>query len=54
MGQCGGTFGDESLAASPTHEISVKPEFVLGKSEAGVFVKKVKEPTQRDHLLRPE
>lgn len=54
MGQCGSAFGDESLSASPTHEISVEPQFVLGQSEDGVFVKKVKEPTQRDHLPRPE
>ena len=54
MGQRGGAFGDESLSASPAHEISVKPEFVPGQSEAGVFVKKMQEPTQWDHLPRPE
>lgn len=46
MGQRGGAFGDESLSASPAHEISVKPEFVPGQPEAGVFVKKMQEPTQ--------
>ena len=54
MGQRGGACGDESLSASPAHEISVKSEFIPGQLEAGVFVKKMQELTQRNHLPRLE